>query len=175
MAIYSLRNAFGKDFVGLDGAAYSLTTDLDISYDVARFEQAARVAQSLAIGDPRRLFALTEAIGLYRGPFLLEFESQWVIERRRDLEMLYLGLVSQHADEALMRDQPNRALHLLEDALLIDPYSDDLNLRYILLLGRLDRRSAMVAHYQRYVSLLSNDLGLDPSEDVRQAYSRMIG
>ena len=175
MAVYSLRNAFGKDFVRLDGAAYSLASDVDVTYDVARFQQAARVAQSLALGDPRRLFALTEAIRLYSGPYLVEFENQWVVERRRDLEMLYLSLVSQHADEALMRDQPNRALQLLEDALIIDPYSDDLNLRYILLLGRLERRSAMVAHYQRYVTLLSTDLGLDPSEEVRQAYSRMIG
>jgi DNA-binding SARP family transcriptional activator len=74
-----------------------------------------------------------------------------------------------------MRDQPDKAERLLRDALAIDPYRDDLNLRYILMLGRLNRRSALVAHYQRYVDLLSSDLGLDPSVEVREAYSRMIG
>jgi DNA-binding SARP family transcriptional activator len=175
MAVYGLRNAFGRDFIQLDGVAYSITEDMDIEYDVREFEHAANIAQSLPIGDPRRLFALTESIGLYGGPYLLEFESEWVIQRRRVLEMLYLDLIAQHADEALMRDQPERAIRLLQDALAIDPYRDDLNLRYILLLGRLNRRSALVAHYQRYVSLLSSDLGLDPSKEVMDAYSRMIG
>ena len=89
--------------------------------------------------------------------------------------MSYLDLISHHADEALMRDQPSRAVQLLQGALAIDPYRDDLNLKYILLLGRLKRRSEIVSHYQRYVTLLSSDLGLDPSEEVREAYARMIG
>jgi LuxR family maltose regulon positive regulatory protein len=174
MAVYSLRNAFGKDFVRLDGIVYSISHEVELDYDVREFERAARVAQELPVGDPRRLFALTESIRLYHGPFLLEFESDWVLGRRRNLEMLYLDLVAEHADEALMRDQPDKAVKLLQDALAIDPYRDDLNLRYILMLGRLNRRSALVAHYQRYVDLLSADLGLDPSEEVREAYSRMI-
>jgi two-component SAPR family response regulator len=174
MAVYSLRNALGKDFISLDGVAYSISTEVDLAYDVREFVRTAKVAQELPVGDPRRLFAFTEAIRQYQGPFLLESESDWVVERRRYLEMVYLDLVSQHADEALMRDQPLRAVQLLQDALVVDPYRDDLNLRYILLLGRLNRRSEIVSHYQRYVTLLSSDLGLDPSEEVRDAYARMI-
>jgi DNA-binding SARP family transcriptional activator len=30
-------------------------------------------------------------------------------------------------------------------------------------------------HYQRYVRLLSEELGLDPPEAVRELYSRLIG
>jgi two-component SAPR family response regulator len=174
MAVYSLRNAFGKDFVQLDGALYSISSGAPLEYDVRKFERASRISKELPTGDPRRLFALTESIRLYSGSFLQEFESEWVLTRRRNLEMLYLDLVSEHADEALMRDQPDKAERLLRDALAIDPYRDDLNLRYILMLGRLNRRSALVAHYQRYVDLLSSDLGLDPSVEVREAYSRMI-
>jgi len=174
MAVYSLRNAFGKEFVRLEGALYSISSEVAIECDVKEFERASRIAKELPVGDPRRLFALTESIRLYAGPFLQEFESEWVLKRRRNLEMLYLDLVADHADEALMRDQPDKAENLLRDALAIDPYRDDLNLRYILMLGRLNRRSALVAHYQRYVDLLSSDLGLDPSVEVREAYSRMI-
>lgn len=174
MAVYSLRNAFGKDFVQLEGALYSISSGVELEYDVRKFERASRISKELPTGDPRRLFALTESIRLYSGSFLPEFESEWVLTRRRNLEMLYLDLVSEHADEALMRDQPDKAERLLRDALAIDPYRDDLNLRYILMLGRLNRRSALVAHYQRYVDLLSSDLGLDPSVEVREAYSRMI-
>jgi two-component SAPR family response regulator len=41
-------------------------------------------------------------------------------------------------------------------------------------LGRLGRRSDIVAHYQRYVRLLSEELGLDPPQEVRELYNRLI-
>ena len=175
MAVYSLRSALGKDAIQLDGLAYSLSVELKVRYDVAEFERVARIAEDLPPGDPRQMFVLSEAIRAYKGPFLLEFDDEWVLERRRNLEMRYLDLISRHADEALVRNQPERAVGVLREALAVDPYRDDLNLKYMELLGRMNRRSELVAHYQRYVNLLASDLGLDPSEDVRQVYDRLIG
>jgi two-component SAPR family response regulator len=83
--------------------------------------------------------------------------------------------LASHADEALVRDQPLRAISTLRQALEIDPLRDDTNLRFLEALGRLGRRSELVAHYQRYVRLLSEELGLDPPESVRQLYARLIG
>jgi LuxR family maltose regulon positive regulatory protein len=174
-AIYTLRRLLGKEAIQQSGTVYSLDADLPLDYDVVRFERAAEVAQRLPPGDPRKLFALTAAINSYGGQFLPDYASEWVLERRRSLEMLYLDLLASHADEALVRDQPLRAVGTLRQALEIDPLRDDTNLRFIEALGRLGRRSEMVAHYQRYVRLLSEELGLDPPESVRQLYARLIG
>jgi ATP/maltotriose-dependent transcriptional regulator MalT/DNA-binding SARP family transcriptional activator len=174
-AVYSLRRAIGKDTVLSDGSAYFLSSDFEIEYDVGRFENAAEVAEGLAPGDPRKLFALTEAINTYTGPYMPEFSSNWIIDRRRLLEMRYLDLAANYADEALLRDQPTRAVNALRAALKMDPYRDDLNLRILEVLGRLGRRSEIVAHYQRYVRLLSDELGLDPPQIVRDTYTRLIG
>jgi ATP/maltotriose-dependent transcriptional regulator MalT/DNA-binding SARP family transcriptional activator len=174
-AIYSLRRALGKDAVMLDGSVYSMEPELNVVYDVARFERAATVAEALPPGDPRRFFAITESINSYGGPFLPEFTSEWVIERRRILEFRYLELLRTHAEEAIIRNQPLRALGSLRTALNLDPYQDDINMRYLETLGLLERRSEIVAHYQQYVQLLSNELGLDPPESVRELYSRLIG
>ena len=73
MAVYSLRNAFGKEFISLDGVVYSIAAGVQVAYDVQEFERTARLAQDLPVGDPRRLFAFTEAIRQYGGPYLLEF------------------------------------------------------------------------------------------------------
>jgi LuxR family maltose regulon positive regulatory protein len=174
-AIYSLRRALGKDAVTLDGSVYGMDTDLPINFDVARFERAADVAERLPLGDPRRFFALTEAINSYGGIFMPEFTSDWVMDRRRSLELRFLELLIDHADEALIRNQPSRALASLRHALSINPYRDDINLRYLETLGLLERRSEIVAHYQQYIQLLSTELGLDPPESVRDLYSRLIG
>jgi two-component SAPR family response regulator len=173
-AIYSLRRLLGKEMIVHEGNSYSLNGERGIEYDVERFERTARVAEGLPLGDPRRMFALTEAINSYSGPFLPEFDSDWVVERRRELELRYLDLLGQHAQEALVRDQPSRALRTLRQALELDPLRDDTNLRYLEALGRLGRRSELVEHYQEYTRLLSMELGLDPPEDVRELYSRLI-
>lgn len=172
--VYSLRRILGKESIVQAGTAYSLSPDLNLDFDVARFERAAEVADGLPPGDPRKLFALTAALNCYGGHLLPESGSEWVVERRRALEMRYLDLLASHADEAMVRDQPQRALATLRQALEIDPLRDDTNLRFLETLGRLGRRSEVVAHYQRYVRLLAEDLGLDPPESVRQLYLRLI-
>jgi DNA-binding SARP family transcriptional activator len=174
-AIYSLRRVLGKGAIVLDGSVYSINPEMTVEYDVARFERAASIAESLPPGDPRRPFALTEAINSYGGKFLEELSSDWVLERRRILETRYLELLIVHADEALIRDQPLKAVNSLRRALEIDPCRDDVNLTYLEALGRLERRSEIVAHYQRYVRLLSDELGLDPPESVRKLYTRLLG
>jgi DNA-binding SARP family transcriptional activator len=173
-AIYSLRRMFGKDVILHEGTAYSVNLEIPLKYDVERFERAADVAAGLPPGDPRRMFALTEAINSYGGTLLPEFSSNWVLERRRTLELRYLDLLAQHAQEAMMRDQPARALQTLRQALEIDPYRDDTNMHFLEALGRLGRRSEVVEHYQRYVRLLADELGLDPPDEVRELYTRLI-
>jgi DNA-binding SARP family transcriptional activator len=42
-------------------------------------------------------------------------------------------------------------------------------------LGQLGRRGDLVAHYQQYVRQLADELGLDPPEELRALYSRLIG
>lgn len=173
-AVYNLRRELGRDIILHEAPVYRINTELPIEYDVLRFERAASVAEGLPPGDPRKMFALTEAINSYGGSFLPEFSSDWVSERRRDLELRYLDLLACHAQEALVRDQPLRAVNTLRQALQIDPYRDDTNLWFLEALGRLGRRGEVVSHYQRYIRLLADELGLDPPEPVRELYARII-
>ncbi len=173
-AIYSLRRKLGKDAILLDGSVYEVNPDLDIEYDVSHFERAASIVKGLPQGDPRRFFALTEAINSYGGRFLPEYDTDWVTERRRMLELHFLDILLDHAEECLVRNQPQRAVSSLRQALSIDPYRDDIHMRYLETLGLLDRRSDIVAHYQKYVQMLSTELGLDPPESLRQLYTRLI-
>jgi two-component SAPR family response regulator len=141
---------------------------------VAEFERAAALSGGMPPGDPRRFFALTETVNAYTGPFLPEFISDWVLEKRRSLEHQFLQLLTLHAEEALVHGDPLRAVESMRLALKIEPLRDDLNLRYLELLGRLQRRSEAVGHYQRYTQMLADELGLDPPDALREAYRRLI-
>jgi len=174
MAAYQLRQALGKNLLVLEGATYSLGTSASIEYDVRRFERAASLAERLPAGDPRRMFALTEAVASYGGPFLPDSDSLWVVERRRQLQARYLDLLVAAADESMVRNQVSRAATLLREALAHDPLRDDLNEQLMQALHRLGRRNEIVELYQRYVRSLADSFGLDPPDHLRELYSRLI-
>jgi LuxR family transcriptional regulator, maltose regulon positive regulatory protein len=173
-SIHAIRRIVGKDVITLSDGVYSISNETDLQYDVGKFEKAASVAERLPSGDPRRLFALTEAINNYGGPFLSETDTPWAEQRRRSLELRYLDLVAGASSEALTRDQPERALEMLRRALSIDPLRDDFNYRLIEALGRLGRVREIVAHYQKYSHELRQELGLDPPTPIRDLYDRLI-
>lgn len=174
MAIYGLRRELGKDAIVLDGSTYQVSPSIELDYDADAFEHAANLAQRMAPGDPRGLFALTEAVNSYGGPYLPGLTSSWVLDRRRVLESRYLDLLAETADEAMVAGQPEAAARCLRIALDIDPFRDDVHLRYLEALGDLGRQSQIVSHYRGYVRLLADELGLDPPEPIRSLYQRLI-
>ena len=174
MAIYGLRRELGKEAIVLDGSAYQLSPSIKLDYDADAFEHAAGLARRLAPGDPRRLFALTEAVNTYGGAYLPGLSSSWVQERRRVLEARYLDLLADAAGEAMVSAQPDAAVRFLRSALDVDPFRDDIHLRYLEALGELGRQSEIVSHYRGYVRLLADELGLDPPEPIRALYQRLI-
>ena len=173
-AMHNIRRFLPEEVIRIEGSTYELNPGLVIKYDVSDFEHACRVANDMPPGDPRRLFALTEAVHIYSGSFLPDYLTDWAIKRRRELEERYLDMLTLHADEALIRGHPLKSLESLRQALKLAPLRDDLNLQYLRLLGLLERRSEAVGHYQKYVQLLSDELGLDPPDSVREAYSQLI-
>jgi two-component SAPR family response regulator len=173
-AIYGIRSCLGKDSILFDGTVYQIDPSTPVDYDVARFEKAALVAERLLPGDPRLLFALTEAVRSYQGDFHPELDRAWVDERRRTLELKYLDIMASYSQEALVRDRPSEALDLLRQAIRLNPLRDDTNRYYMEALGRLGRRSELVAHYQDYVQLLRQELALDPPPHLTELYDRLI-
>ena len=118
---------------------------------------------------------MTEAVNKYGGSYLPEFYSDWVEDRRRQLELDFLDIASQYADITIRRDQPSKALTSLRNALNIDPYRDDLNERYLEVLLELGRRSDVISHFRAYRKMLEDDLGLQPAEKVVDLYSKAMG
>jgi len=174
MAVYQLRQLLGKDSLALEGTSYSLSPLRGLEYDVRRFERSATIAERLPAGDPRRMFALTEAVNSYGGAFLPEFDSGWALVRRRQLQSRYLDLLITGAEESLTRNQVARAAQLLREAVAHEPLRDDLHEQLMHALHRMGRRNEIVELYQQYVRALSDDLGLDPPDRLRELYTRLI-
>lgn len=173
-AVHSIKAELGEESVAIEGSLYRLNREWEIGYDVARFERAAGTADAIPVTDPRRYFALKEALARYGGAFLAEYDLEWTLVRRRALEMEYLRLLDEHAEASRVAGQPKEAAASLGRALELDPLREDLLYRYLELLGELGRRNEVVRHYLAYVDRLADELGLTPSRRLRQLYADLI-
>ncbi|MDQ4068321.1 MAG: tetratricopeptide repeat protein, partial [Actinomycetota bacterium] len=137
-------------------AGYVLEVDLD-DVDVNRF---ARLVSDRRFG---------EALALYRGPPLAEFRDQeWARAEATRLEELYLAAVEEHA-EARLRESGDVALvGELEALLAAHPLRERLRGQLMLAFYRSGRSADALACYQEGRRLLRDELGLEPSEALRE-------
>lgn len=111
---------------------------------------------------------LSQAIELYRGPFLDGIEDEWVLPFRADLaQELVRGLVSEAGTR--LESDPGAALGLAERAIGIETFHEGARARKIQALRAMGEESLALREYEDYEALLANELGLRPSRLVEEA------
>ncbi|MEU9510982.1 BTAD domain-containing putative transcriptional regulator [Micromonospora sp. NPDC048170] len=155
------------------GAGYRITIAPD-RLDAARFAALARRADEA--DDPETRFeALLHALRTWRGPVLAE-SSEWLrmdpavlaLERDR-LERTYeLG------DVALGLDRATLALPLVEHLAAHLPFDEPLHARLLTLTAAVGRRAEALRAYGRVRRRLADELGVDPSDMLREAHLALL-
>jgi basic membrane lipoprotein Med (substrate-binding protein (PBP1-ABC) superfamily)/DNA-binding SARP family transcriptional activator len=157
-------------------SGYILETDPN-SIDVVRFERLVGEG-TRAITDDDRLRGeevLRWALDLWRGQPLSDFSyDDFAAETTRRLESLRLDAVEGLAELELDNDRPQEALRFAEDAISTDPLREFPRRLSMIALYRLGRHPEALSSFQRFRSLLADELGLDPSPELRQLYERML-
>ena len=171
---HALRAALGEDILEIEAGLYRLNPGLEILYDVAEFDRLCGLVEAMPHGDPRRIFALREAVRAYRGDFLPSCAAEWALRRRDSLQRQYLKLLEAAAQEALNAGMDDEALDYLREAVRLEPLRDDLNIRLLEVLGATGRRHEVVAQYRSYRQRLADELGLEPPPEARRLYERLI-
>ena len=169
-----LRRILGDDRIVSVEPGYRIRVD-EAELDADRFESLTLLAHSISAADPRKaLDALHEALSLWRGPALADLrdggistrahpydEERWTaIEDAFDLEF-DLGLY----DDAIPR---------IEACLLDDPYRERLWGQLMLALYRSGRQADALRAFGRARERLVNDLGIDPSPELRRLEEQIL-
>lgn len=167
--VSALRRRLPAGAIATVGAGYQLNADVD-SVDVFVFEHRVAAGQrALAAGDAEASVGwLRQALGLWRGDPLRELADQpWgtaetarLMEGRRNCQEL-LGEARLAAGEArsLIGD--------LEAAAAAEPLRERRWAQLMLALYRCGRQAEALRAYQRLRSLLADQLGIEPSTELR--------
>jgi predicted ATPase/DNA-binding SARP family transcriptional activator len=169
--VSSLRKTLGHEVVVSGPGGYSL--DAAVRVDAVEFEHELR-ADHRAVSDPAAAAdALGRALGLWRGEPLADVAAPFAEAQRTRLTELRLLAVERWADAALACGQDDLVPEL-EAWVSRYPLREVLWAQLIAALDRSGRQADALATYQRARTMLRDELGADPSEQLQRAHREVL-
>ena len=143
----------------LDG--YKLNTDL-IDCDLFSFRFLARSISS------QRTDKLEEAFVLYSGEYLEGKIYDWALGARTQLESDFKNLQYYLADRCAANNSYEKACKALERILQLDPYDEEAVARLIKMRLHAGDNAAAAKVYRKYESVVKEELGVLPSNKLKE-------
>ena len=170
--ISSLRRTLGDGFVLTEGTGWTLTTT---AVDASRYRAAVKMGRdAVAAGDAGQAVArFDEALTLWRGTPELPDGPRGSAEKTRWVEG-HAALVEDRADALLATGRAAEIIGELESAVADAPLRERRWGQLMLALYRAGRQGEALGAYQRARSLLADELGVDPSPDLRRLEAAIV-
>src|SRR5919198_2788333 len=145
--------------------------------DLDRFERLVADGRA-ALADGDAVLAaerLAEADAIWRGPALAEFASEpFARPEGARLEELRLAALEERLDADLLRGRDADFVGELELLVSRHPLREGLRRRQMLALYRTGRQAEALAAYQEARRVLADELGIEPSQALRQLERRIL-
>ena len=160
----------GVDWIVRGESSYGWNRAVDVWLDVEEFEDLCRRGTATE-DEALRLSLYREALSLYGGDFLPKLTMEpWVMPLNAYYHQMYLTAVSRTLALLLERKEYTEAAELCEQAIAIEPYSEELYNAYMTALIALERRSDAVRAYEEMSEGLFSSFGVMPSDESRALY-----
>jgi DNA-binding SARP family transcriptional activator len=118
--------------------------------------------------------ALRDALRLWRGPALAEFDEPFAVVERRRLEELHMTCTEDLIDAELGLGAHAALVAELDALVAAHPLRERLREQLMLALYRSGRQAQALASYRQYRQLLASELGLQASPALRELELRIL-
>ena len=170
-----LRKALGAERVEGSRAGYILRAETS-ELDAARFQSLLRDARRLLPIDAKAAVgAFDHALDLWRGPAFgdLATEASLRSEAAR-LDDLRLAALEERIDAQLTVGELGEVIGELESLTARHPLRERFWEQLMLALYRTGRQGEALGAYQRAREILADELGIDPSPELRKLHERIL-
>jgi two-component SAPR family response regulator len=118
--LYRLRKSMGGELIESANRRYYLHRNFKIDYDVEQYKHLAQRAKETG-----KLVDYQRAIDLYKGDFMLGFDSTWVEDIRMSLHAEHLTLLQTAAEKAVKQKDLEQATRLYQLMTEHEPYGEN--------------------------------------------------
>lgn len=177
-ALHLLRRALPEADLFLDSDARSVSWrgDAPFSLDVEEFEQlAARAEAARKVGDAGdERAALEAAVAVYAGDLLPGCYDEWVGPERERLHERFLRAAERLAEMLELERDYRGAIPWARRLLDHDPVNEDACRRLMRLHALSGDRAGALRVYHGCATALVRELGVAPSSDTQETYTRLL-
>ncbi|MBW0126643.1 ATP-binding protein [Pseudonocardia oceani] len=172
-------SAHGEDVVVRDGVGYRMDVDPD-AVDVQRFVGAVRRGRALArvreaTGAVRALGEYDAAFRLWRGDPLIDFVThEWAAIEATRLSQMRLAALAERAEIGLGIGRHGEVAADLGPLVASEPTQERLVGLLITALYRDGRQAEALEVFARTRAVLADELGLEPSAELRALHQRVL-
>ncbi len=160
-----LRRALGADLVVTRPGSYELRME-PAQIDLHRFERLVRDARSANVDTAASL--LHGALSLWRGQPLVDFAAEdWAQPEIARLEELRLTVIEERIEADLTLGRHGQLIDEIDALVSEHPHREGLRGQLMLALYRAGRQADALDTYRRGRAVLSEELGLEPSQRLR--------
>jgi hypothetical protein len=117
---------------------------------------------------------LESAIALYHGELLPNCEDEWILPERDRLQQLYVQALEQLIEKLKEQQHYRLALNYAQSLLRVDPLNESTYCTLMRLHHLSGDRANALQVYHRCMTLLREELGVDPSPTTRKLYEQLL-
>jgi two-component SAPR family response regulator len=172
-AIYRMRHAIGSDVVLFQDTYYLFNRSVDYEYDVQNFISAIKTSTEETNID-KKISAYKIALALYKGPYLPAIDQSWVAIDRERYSGIYTKAAEEIANLYLDRKEFEASLEITQKALEINPFDEPLHRICLQNYAALGNKPAVVQQFEKFRSILLNEIGTQPSGKTIALYESLI-
>lgn len=160
-------------FLLTDGKTLQWQSDTPFTVDVIEFEQAIKTAEQSTDQQVIRA-ALEAAARLYRSPLLPGCNDEWILPERERLQQTAVRALEWLVQLLEAQQDYRTAIGYAQQLLRLDPFSEA-TYRGLMRLHLLnDNRPAALQLYHQCLTMLREELGVDPSPSTRKLYQQLL-
>ena len=164
--ISRLRATIGSSTLSTTSTGYSLEGDVDAIQFCSAVGNAYRTTDNLS--------ALEQALRLWTGPILEEFQAEeWARGETARITEIQAASVDDYVEELISAQRATDAIAAAEGQIGRHPYRDRSRGLLIRALALAGRQADALRAFQTYRSLLIEEFGTDPSDEVIRAERRV--
>lgn len=164
--LYRLQKTIEPEWLTIDTDTIMLQPKTDLWVDVWEFD---RLVASKDDDDLRK------AIELYAGDLLSEIYDDWILAERELRRSQFLSALETLSQQCEAQGKLQQALLHIRQLILIEPLHEHAHQHYLRILGRLQRFSEALAHYDYLCALLKSELNSKPMKETDSIIQSLLG
>ncbi|MGF7002711.1 DNA-binding SARP family transcriptional activator [Lachnospiraceae bacterium PFB1-21] len=177
--VYRLRTLLKSkwpdlEFIDTGRGSYKWNENIEVSMDASIFEESFKKALK-ETDSLKRIEYLEEAVSLYKGTLLPKLiEEYWVVAMSTYYHSMYISAVKELAKELDQVGRYDEMEAVCAEALKAESLEETVHFFFIKSLIRQKKYQLAKEQYQKTVTVLYDNLGVTPSEELRDLYKEIL-